>query len=331
MYAGMPCTRHRVFLATLIAAAKYLNDSSPKNKHWARHAILFDTAEINLMEQQLLLLLNFDLRFDEKQAIEAFSPFMPQRTSAQQDKQTRKKALDLLKASRSQGHADVQLPLTPPHDAVPPSAALTEPSTAHLHAGSTSQATLHKRSPTSHGSSPMELAASSATLESETSMGALTEDNGSSESEPEEFEDCLGSSVLISDSSRCISGATTRGKARTSIASLNRTTSRPMQSRSSSASAQLVHRRSYLTETRLPLPSSLSMANLPRIRDSVSTGFLSRMFGNSAKERIERVFDVKRRDEDTVLIASDSSRGIRNVPQILRPGQYDTGLDVVDL
>lgn len=34
---GMPCTVHRIFLASLILAAKNLNDSSPKNKHWARY------------------------------------------------------------------------------------------------------------------------------------------------------------------------------------------------------------------------------------------------------------------------------------------------------
>lgn len=57
LLVGMHCTCHRVFLATLIVAAKYLNDQSPKNKHWSAHSQIFSVGEVNLMEKQLLSLL----------------------------------------------------------------------------------------------------------------------------------------------------------------------------------------------------------------------------------------------------------------------------------
>ncbi|KAK0616562.1 hypothetical protein B0T14DRAFT_434849 [Immersiella caudata] len=74
MAKGLRCTTHRIFLAALILAAKYLNDSSPKNKHWANYSVIsssafnfgFSRTEVNLMEKQLLFLLDWELRITEE-------------------------------------------------------------------------------------------------------------------------------------------------------------------------------------------------------------------------------------------------------------------------
>lgn len=72
----MHCTCHRVFLATLIVAAKYLNDQSPKNKHWSAHSSVFSVGEVNLMEKQLLSLLDFDLRITEADLASSLQDFL---------------------------------------------------------------------------------------------------------------------------------------------------------------------------------------------------------------------------------------------------------------
>ncbi|KAG1322858.1 hypothetical protein G6F62_010000 [Rhizopus arrhizus] len=62
---GMECTRHRIFLATIIITTKYLHDSAIKNKYWVTYAEMFTTHEINLMEKQLLQLLDYNLEIHD--------------------------------------------------------------------------------------------------------------------------------------------------------------------------------------------------------------------------------------------------------------------------
>ncbi|PHH70394.1 hypothetical protein CDD80_6050 [Ophiocordyceps camponoti-rufipedis] len=84
MARGLRCTTHRIFLASLILAAKYLNDSSPKNKHWANYTHVttesysfgFNRTEVNLMEKQLLFLLDWELRIDEADLYRELDPFL---------------------------------------------------------------------------------------------------------------------------------------------------------------------------------------------------------------------------------------------------------------
>ncbi|KAK2596685.1 PHO85 cyclin-1 [Conoideocrella luteorostrata] len=81
---GLRCTTHRIFLASLILAAKYLNDSSPKNKHWANYTHIntelysfgFNRTEVNLMEKQLLFLLEWELRITEHELYQELESFL---------------------------------------------------------------------------------------------------------------------------------------------------------------------------------------------------------------------------------------------------------------
>ncbi|MCJ1312914.1 hypothetical protein MMC25_006590 [Agyrium rufum] len=80
---GMRCTVHRIFLASLILAAKNLNDASPKNKYWARYSAVkgfegfgFSVTEVNLMEKQLLFLLDWDLRINPQDLYTHLEPFL---------------------------------------------------------------------------------------------------------------------------------------------------------------------------------------------------------------------------------------------------------------
>lgn len=106
---GMPCTCHRVFLAALILAAKYLNDSSPRNAHWQKYTLgLFSLAEVNLMEKQMLALLNWDLSIKADDLYLHLAPFLtPIRQSLME---YQKQQLPLLAAPYQPHHHHTTVP-----------------------------------------------------------------------------------------------------------------------------------------------------------------------------------------------------------------------------
>ncbi|KAG6036662.1 hypothetical protein E4U41_005570 [Claviceps citrina] len=98
MARGLRCTTHRIFLASLILSAKYLNDSSPKNKHWANYTHIttelysfgFNRTEVNLMEKQLLFLLDWDLRINEQDLYRELDSFLAPLRNRVAERQARK-------------------------------------------------------------------------------------------------------------------------------------------------------------------------------------------------------------------------------------------------
>lgn len=101
---------HRIFLATLIIAAKYLNDSCPKNIHWAKYTGYFGVFEITRTEVELLAILDYDLRFDEAETCYHFAPFM--RTRAQEKRAAAVRIVTKAGVAR----ALAQMPPTPPRE-----------------------------------------------------------------------------------------------------------------------------------------------------------------------------------------------------------------------
>ncbi|EGW30899.1 uncharacterized protein SPAPADRAFT_62810 [Spathaspora passalidarum NRRL Y-27907] len=74
---GMETTRHRIFLSTLILAAKSLNDSSPLNKHWTKYTDgLLSQQEVNMAERELLSLLKWNINIKHQELIIALQPFL---------------------------------------------------------------------------------------------------------------------------------------------------------------------------------------------------------------------------------------------------------------
>ncbi|TFK72734.1 hypothetical protein BDN72DRAFT_815631 [Pluteus cervinus] len=68
--------RERVFLGALIVAAKYLNDSTLKNVHWALCTGVFGKRDVGRIEREFLDVLNFELAIAESDLLAHYHGIM---------------------------------------------------------------------------------------------------------------------------------------------------------------------------------------------------------------------------------------------------------------
>lgn len=75
---GMATTHHRIFLGSMLLAAKYTNDSSPMNKHWATYTDgLLTLREVNALELEMIQYIGWsNLRFSNEDLIYSLAYFL---------------------------------------------------------------------------------------------------------------------------------------------------------------------------------------------------------------------------------------------------------------
>lgn len=273
-------------------------------------------------------------------------PFLPPRStssSAEEDRETRQSAVNRIKASRSSSYANVQLPPTPPHDAVAPSLTLAKsqsvPGYLEVPASDTSLHA-HRVSPTSCGSSPLSSSDRSSSVESGGSARTLVEDTSSSGSETD-YEDANEEFVQYVDRPATPADAPPspcpqRGARVSFNVPKKQTTARPSTGRSSSYYIPTAHhRKSYQCEQQTTISASNTVPSLPRIRESVSNNFLSRMFGVGGKEKADRgkCIDVEQQIHNNAVRPplNFTGPGARNASRSVFPPRfsYERGVEVV--
>ena len=103
---GMHTTHHRIFLGSMLLAAKFTNDSSPMNKHWTSYTDgLLTLREVNALEIEMIQYIGWEsLNFTNEHLIHSLQYFLdPIKRSLRQSAEAHlQKQMSQLKHSSSQ-------------------------------------------------------------------------------------------------------------------------------------------------------------------------------------------------------------------------------------